>query len=78
MTDQQNERPKSPPQGDERTPDKNGEPLTVQQEEALPEGLRRERKGPYDKNVGRAEDATEMSRAFPQRDPSKHLTQGGK
>ena len=28
----------------------------VQKQEALPEGLRRERKGPYDKNVGRAEE----------------------
>ena len=59
-------------------PDVHGEPSIGQQEETLPEGLRRERKGPYDKNVGRAEDATEMSRAFPQRDPSKRLTQGGK
>ena len=63
---------------DAHGPDVHGEPLTVQTEEALPEGLRRERKGPYDKNVGRAEAATEMSRAFPQRDPSKRLTQGGK
>ena len=35
-----------------------GQPSMVQKQEALPEGLRRERKGPYDKNVGRAEDAT--------------------
>ena len=38
------------------------EPSMVQQEEALPEGLRRERKGPYDKNVGRAEEATQVGR----------------
>jgi hypothetical protein len=37
--------------------DVRGQPSRVQQEEALPEGLRRKRKGPYDKNVGRAEEA---------------------
>ena len=36
--------------------DLRGQPSTVQKQEALPEGLRRERKGPYDKNVGRAEE----------------------
>jgi hypothetical protein len=40
----------------------------------VPEGLKRERKGPYDKNVGRAEDATQVPRAFPDRDPSKKKT----
>jgi hypothetical protein len=28
--------------------------------ESLPEGLRRQRKGPYDKNVGRNEEATQV------------------
>ena len=31
----------------------------------LPEGLQRERKGPYDKNVGRNEEASQVPRAFP-------------
>ena len=31
-------------------------------EESLPEGLRRERKGPYDKTVGRAEAASQVPR----------------
>jgi hypothetical protein len=37
-----------------------GEPPVMQPEDDLPEGLRRERKGPYDKNVGRNEDATQV------------------
>jgi hypothetical protein len=40
----------------------------------VPEGLKRERKGPYDKNVGRAEAAAQAPRAFPDRDPSKKKT----
>ena len=41
--------------------DVRGQPSTVQKQEALPEGLRRERKGPYDKNVGRAEDGMQFA-----------------
>jgi len=52
----------------ERTPhqdaqpgaDVRGQPSMVKKEEALPEGLRRERKGPYDKDVGRNEAATQV------------------
>lgn len=52
----------------ERTPQQNaqhgadvrGQPSMVQRNDNLPEGLRRERKGPYDKNVGRAEEATQV------------------
>ncbi len=37
----------------------------------IPEGLLRRRKGPYDKNVGRMEEASEAPRAFLDRDPAK-------
>ena len=37
-----------------------GQPAMVQRDEDLPEGLLRERKGPYDKNFGRKEDATRV------------------
>ena len=37
----------------------------------VPEGLLRPRKGPYDKNVGRMEEASEAPRVFPDRDPAK-------
>jgi hypothetical protein len=40
----------------------------------LPEGLKRDRKGPYDKNVGRNEEATQVPRAFPDRDPAEKKT----
>jgi hypothetical protein len=40
----------------------------------LPEGLQRERKGPYDKNVGRNEEASQAPRAFPDRSPAKKKT----
>jgi hypothetical protein len=40
----------------------------------LPEGLQRERKGPYDRQVGRNEDASQVPRAFPDRDPAKKKT----
>jgi len=40
---------------------------TVQKKEALPEGLRRERKGPYDKKVGRTEDATQIANRLERR-----------
>jgi hypothetical protein len=36
------------------------QPSMVQREEDLPEGLWRERKGPYDKNVGRNEPAPHL------------------
>jgi hypothetical protein len=38
----------------------------------LPEGLQRERKGPYDKNTGRDENTSQVPRAFPDRDPLKN------
>jgi hypothetical protein len=37
-----------------------GQPSMVQRESELPEGLRRERKGPYDKNLGRNENAKQV------------------
>lgn len=40
----------------------------------LPEGLQRERIGPYDKNAGRNEQASQTPRAFPDRDPAKKRT----
>jgi hypothetical protein len=40
----------------------------------VPEGLQRPRKGPYDKNVGRNEDATQVPRAHPGTDPAKKKT----
>ena len=40
----------------------------------LPEGLQRERKGPYDKHVGRNEEASQVPRAFPDRNPAKKKT----
>ena len=40
----------------------------------LPEGLLRERKGPYDKNFGRNEEASQVPRAFPDRDPATKKT----
>ena len=47
---------RSPHQDAQHGADVPGQPSMVQKQEALPEGLRRERKGPYDKNVGRAKD----------------------
>ena len=47
---------RSPHQDAQHGAEVRGQPSMVQKHEALPEGLRRERKGPYDKNVGRAED----------------------
>ena len=38
----------------------------------LPEGLQRERKGPYNKHVGR--EAAQVPRAFPDRSPAKKKT----
>ena len=40
----------------------------------LPECLQRERKGPYDKNVGRNEEASQVPRAFSDRSPAKKKT----
>ena len=40
----------------------------------LPEGLQRERKGPYDKRVGRNEQASQVPRAFPDPNPAKKKT----
>jgi hypothetical protein len=40
----------------------------------LPEGLQRERKGPYDKDVGRNEGASQVPRAFSDRDPAMKKT----
>ena len=40
----------------------------------LPEGLQRDRKGPYDQNVGRNEEASQVPRAFPDRDPANKKT----
>src|SRR4051812_4194609 len=40
----------------------------------IPEGLLRPRKGPYDKTVGRMEEASEAPRAFPDRNPAKKKT----
>lgn len=42
--------------------DVRGKPSMVQQEEALPEGLKRERKGSYDKSVGRAGEGMQVGR----------------
>jgi hypothetical protein len=39
-----------------------------------PEGLERERKGPFDKNVGRNEAASQVPRAQPHSDPVKKKT----
>jgi hypothetical protein len=39
-----------------------------------PEGLQRPRKSPYDRNVGRNEDASQVPRAFPDRGPAKKKT----
>ena len=54
---------RSPHQDAQHGADVRGNPPTVpgtEGDESLPEGLRRERKGPYDKNMGRAEDATQV------------------
>jgi len=54
------EEQRSPHQDAQEGADVRGEPPMVQgtsQSDALPEGLQRERKGPYDKNLGRIEDA---------------------
>ena len=37
-----------------------GDLQNLEKEFDMPEGLKRERKGPYDKNVGRNEDATQV------------------
>jgi len=52
---------RSPHQDAQHGADVRGQPSTVQKQEALPEGLRRERKGAYDKNVGRAEDGMQFA-----------------
>jgi hypothetical protein len=49
---------RSPHQDAQHGADVRGQPSMGQKRGALPEGLRRERKGPYDKNVGRAEDTS--------------------
>ena len=48
---------RSPHQDAQHGADVRGQPSMMQKQKALPEGLRRERKGPYDKNVGRADAA---------------------
>jgi hypothetical protein len=53
---------RSPHQDAQHGAEVRGEPEMVQKQESLPEGLRRERKGPYDKNVGRAADETQLPR----------------
>jgi hypothetical protein len=62
---------RSPHQDAQHGADVRGNPPMVQgtsPEESLPEGLRRERKGPYDKNVGRNEKATQVPKNWdPQR-----------
>ena len=62
---------RSPHQDAQHGADVRGQPSMVQKQEALPEGLRRQRKGPYDKNVGRGEDATHVPRVLK---PSKKRT----
>ena len=57
------ERQRSPHQVAQHGADVRGEPAMVQGSstlDALPEGLQRERKGPYDKNVGRNEVASHV------------------
>ena len=39
-----------------------GQPSMVQRQDDTPEGLKRERKGPYDKHLGRNEEATQVPR----------------
>jgi hypothetical protein len=54
---------RSPHQAAQHGADVSGVPAMVQgsnREASLPEGLQRERKGPYDKNVGRKADATQV------------------
>jgi hypothetical protein len=54
---------RSPHQARQHGADVRGNPPMVQgsdNQDSLPEGLRRERKGPYDKNLGRNEDATQV------------------
>lgn len=55
--------------GDKRQGDLQNAP-----DEEIPEGLRRERKGPYDKNAGRNEADSQVPRAFPDRDPALKKT----
>jgi hypothetical protein len=43
-------------------------------ENELPVGLQRERKGPYDKNGGCNETASQAPHAFPHRSPAKKKT----
>src|SRR4051812_26362510 len=54
---------RSPHQAAQHGADVRGTPPTAQGsegEDSLPEGLQRERKGPYDKNLGRNEDAVQV------------------
>src|SRR5215217_1254842 len=54
---------RSPHQDAQHGADVRGNPPIVQGSaivDSLPEGLQRERKGPYDKNVGRNEEATQV------------------
>jgi hypothetical protein len=56
---------RSPHQDAQHGADVRGNPPTVQGSaivDSLPEGLQRERKGPYDKNVGRNEEASQVSK----------------
>jgi hypothetical protein len=58
---------RSPHQDAQRGADVRGNPPMVQGADvadSLPEGLRRERKGPYDKNLGRNEDATQLPKSW--------------
>ena len=60
---EQAETQRSPHQDLQQGADVRGNPPMVQGSDAmdaLPEGLKRERKGPYDKNLGRGEDATQV------------------
>jgi hypothetical protein len=53
----------SPHQAEQHGADVRGNPPMMQgtnRIDSLPEGLRRERKGPYDENLGRAEEATQV------------------
>ena len=54
------EQPHTPHQAGQHGADVRGNPPMHQPADSLPEGLTRERKGPYDKNVGRNEPASQV------------------
>jgi hypothetical protein len=54
------EQQRSPHQDAQHGVDVRGNPPMVQGSDGLPEGLKRERKGPYDKNLGRNENPMQV------------------